>query len=80
MHFSRTKGRSVAHNAKGARLAHLLCGLLGIATALLFLSGTVASPNAAASNSDERPELQAGRKASPTMVWTPEGTFLITTD
>ena len=59
MPFSRIKGPKLARSAKatiskGAQLALLLCGLLGISSVLLVSSGTMASPNATASNPDER--------------------------
>jgi hypothetical protein len=58
MHFSRIKARKLARHATGAisksaQLALLLCGLFGIAPALLVSTGTLANPNAAASNPDE---------------------------
>jgi sulfatase modifying factor 1 len=82
MHLSRTKGRSLARSAiatisKGARFALLLCGLVGIASVLLVSSGTMASPNATASNPDER---AGDRKAPPGTVWIPGGTFLMGTN
>src|SRR6516225_1099134 len=85
MHFSRIKGRSLARNAsgaiwKGAQVALLLCGLLGLASALLVLSGTMASPNAAASNPDKPSRSESGRKAPSAMVWIPGGTFLMGTN
>jgi formylglycine-generating enzyme len=85
MHFWQTKGRSLARSAtatisKGARLALLFCGLLGIAPLLLVLSGIVASLNASASNPDDWSEGQLLRKAPPGTVWIPEGTFLMGTN
>jgi formylglycine-generating enzyme required for sulfatase activity len=85
MHFLRIKGRSLALSAtatisKGAQLALLLCGLLGIAAVLLVSSGTMASPNATASNPDEPSGGQVRRKAPPAMVLIPGGTFLMGTD
>src|SRR5215469_10418483 len=52
MHFSRIKGRKPPRHATGAlsrisRLALLLCGLFGIACAMLVATGTLAKPNAA---------------------------------
>jgi formylglycine-generating enzyme required for sulfatase activity len=85
MHFSRIERRSLARKAsgaiwKGAQVALLLCSLLGLASALLILSGTMASPDAAASNSDKSSGPQSGRKAPPAMVWIPGGTFLMGTN
>jgi sulfatase modifying factor 1 len=85
MHFSRIKGRNLARSAtctisKGAQLALLLCGLLGIASVLLVLSGIMASPNAAASNPDKPSGGQVTRKAPPAMVWIRGGTFLMGTN
>ena len=85
MHFSRIKGRNLARSAtgtisKGAQLALLLCGLLGIASVLLVLSGIMASPDAAASNPDKPSGGQVTRKAPPAMVWIRGGTFLMGTN
>src|SRR6266478_4415118 len=85
MDVSRMKGRSLARSAtatisKCAQLALLLCGLLGIASVLLVLSGIMASPNATASNPDESSGGQVRREAPPAMVWIPEGTFLMGTN
>src|SRR5438105_4093065 len=82
MQFSRINGRSLARRAigaisKGAHLALLLCGLLGIASVLLVSSGTMASPNATASNQHDRSGGQVNRKASPGMAWIPGGAFLM---
>ena len=84
MHFWQSKGRSLARSAtatisKGAQLALLLCGLLGIGSVLLVSSGTMASPNATGSNPDVPSVGQARRKAPPAMVWIPGGTFLMGT-
>jgi formylglycine-generating enzyme required for sulfatase activity len=78
-------GRSLALNATGAlwkatQLALLLCSLLGLASALLLLSGIMASPDAAASNPDKPSGPESGRKAPPAMVWIPGGMFLIGTN
>jgi formylglycine-generating enzyme required for sulfatase activity len=83
--FSRIKWRSLARNAtetisKGSQPALLLCGLLGIASVLLVSSGTLAIPNASASNPDDRSGRQANRKAPPDMAWIPGGTFLMGTN
>src|SRR3981189_2714859 len=85
MHRLRMKGQSLARSAtatisKGARVALLLCGLLGIASVLLLSSGTMASPNATASNPDEPSGDQVHRKAPPGTVWIPGGTFLMGTN
>ena len=85
MHFWQSKGRSLARSttatiSKGAQLALLLCGLLGIGSVLLVSSGTMASPNATASNPAERSGDQVHSKASPGMVWIPGGTFLMGTN
>jgi sulfatase modifying factor 1 len=85
MQFSRINGRSLARRAtgtisKGAHLALLLCGLLGIASVLLISSGTMASPNATASNPDEPSGSQVRRKTPPAMIWIPGGTFLMGTN
>jgi formylglycine-generating enzyme len=58
----------------------LLCGFLGIASVLLVSSGTIASPSAIASNSDQPPRVQVRTKSPPGMVWIPEGTFLMGTN
>jgi sulfatase modifying factor 1 len=85
MHFSRIKGRSLLRSAtgtisKGARLALLFCGLLGIASVPLVSSGTMAGPNATASNPDERSGGQVNRKAPLGMAWIPGGAFLMGTN
>jgi formylglycine-generating enzyme len=85
MHFSQIKVRSLGRSAagtisKGAQLALLLCGLLGIGSVLLIAGGTMASPNATASNSDERSGGQVNKKAPPGMTWIPDGTFLMGTN
>jgi formylglycine-generating enzyme required for sulfatase activity len=85
MHFSRIEGRIIARNASGAiwkdaQLALLLCSLLGLASALLVLSETMASPNAAVFNPDKPFGPQSGREAPPAMVWIPGGTFLMGTN
>jgi formylglycine-generating enzyme len=82
MHFPRIKGRRLAHRAtgaisKGAQVALLVCGLLGIGSVLLISSGTMASPNATASNPNEPSGGEVNRKAQPGMVWIPGGTFLM---
>jgi hypothetical protein len=69
MQFYRMKRRSVARSvattiSKGAQLALLHCGLLGIASVLLVIGGTLASPNAIASNPDERSGDQVLREPS----------------
>jgi formylglycine-generating enzyme required for sulfatase activity len=83
--FLRIKRRSLARCAtktisKGAQLALLLCGLLGIASVLLVSSGTLAIPNVSASNLDDRSAGQANRKALPGMAWIPGGAFLMGTN
>jgi formylglycine-generating enzyme required for sulfatase activity len=85
MHFSWRKGRYLPRNATGAvwkspRLALLLCGLFGIACALLVSTGTLAKLNAAASNPDETYGRHARTTAPPAMVWIPGGTFLMGTN
>jgi formylglycine-generating enzyme len=65
---------------KGSRLALLFCGLLGIVSILLLLSGAMASLNANASNPDDRSAGQVHRKAPAGTVWIPEGTFLMGTN
>jgi len=54
--------------SKGTQLALLFCSL-GIASVLLVAEGTMASPNATGSNSDEPSESQVHSKAPPAMVW-----------
>jgi hypothetical protein len=85
MDFSRTKGWSIARSArspiaKGAQLALLLCGLLGIAAALLVLSAIMASFKANASNRNELSGGEVHREAPTGMVWVPEGAFLMGTN
>ena len=74
MHFSRIKGRSFGRSAtgtisKGAHLALLLCGLLGIASAMLVSSRTMANPNPTGSNPDEAAAGQVRRNAPSAMAW-----------
>jgi sulfatase modifying factor 1 len=85
MLFSWITGRKLAGSApdtilKGAQLALLLCGFLGIASALLVSSGTMAIPNATASNPDQPFGGQVRRKSPTAMVWISEGTFLMGTN
>ena len=85
MHFSWIKGQSLPRTAtgaifKGAQFALFLSGFLGIASVLLLAGGTVASPDATASSSDERSGGQVSKKAPPGMAWIPEGTFLMGTN
>src|SRR5271169_2142651 len=86
MHFWQIKGRSLPPSgtgtiSKGAQLALSLCGLhLGIGSVLLVSSGTMATPNATASNPDEPSGGQVRRKAPPAMVWIPGGAFLMGTN
>jgi hypothetical protein len=85
MHFSPIKARSFARSAtvtisKGARLALLLCAILALAAVLLVASGTMANPNANASNPVERSGSQVNRKTQRGMVWIPRGTFLMGTN
>src|SRR6516165_9726167 len=84
MHFSWIKGRCLPCNATGAvwkgALALLLCGLLWVASALLVLSGTMAAPDAAASNREGHSGGEAPEKVPPGMVWIPRGTFLMGTN
>jgi formylglycine-generating enzyme len=58
----------------------LLCGLLGLASALLVSSGTMAAPDAAASNREGHSGSEAREKVPPGMVWIPGGTFLMGTN
>jgi formylglycine-generating enzyme len=85
MHFSQMKGRSLARSAtarisKGALLALLLLGPLGIASVVLVSIATMTSANATRSNPDERSGDQGRRQAQPGMVWIPGGTFLMGTN
>jgi formylglycine-generating enzyme len=85
MLFSWITGRKLARSAsgtilKGAQLGLLLCGFLEIASALLVSSGTMAIPNATASNPDQPSGGQVRRKSPTAMVWIPEGTFLMGTN
>jgi hypothetical protein len=57
--------------SKGAQLALLLCGILGIASVLLVSNVTTASPNATGSNPDEPSRGQTLKQAPPGMVWIP---------
>jgi hypothetical protein len=63
-----------------APIIWLLLGIVGIGSVLLFSSGTMAIPNATASNPDERSGGQANRKAPPGMAWIPGGAFLMGTN
>src|SRR4029077_1744753 len=79
------KRRSLARSAtvtilKRAQLALLLCGIVGIASKLLVSAGTMASPTATGSNSDEPSRGQTLKQAPPGMVWIPGGTFLMGTN
>jgi formylglycine-generating enzyme len=85
MHLWKIKGRSLGRSAtgtvaKGAQLALLLCALLGIAVLILVSSGSIAIPNAAASNPDDRSGNKTNRKARQGMAWIPEGAFLMGTN
>src|SRR5260221_5334199 len=66
--------------SKGAQLALLLCGILGIASVLLVSNVTMASTNASGSNPDEPSRGQTLNQAPPGMVWIPGGTFLMGTN
>src|SRR5258707_14219072 len=66
--------------SKGAQLALLLCGILGIASKLLVSTVTMASPYATGSNPDEPSRGQTLNQAPPGMVWIPGGTFLMGTN
>src|SRR6266581_8171191 len=65
--------------SKGAQLALLFCSL-GIASLLLVAGGTVASPYATGTSSDEPSRGQNLRKAPAGMLWIPGGTFLMGTN
>jgi formylglycine-generating enzyme len=85
MDFSPMKGWNIARSArsplaKGAQLALLLCGLLGIAAALLVLSAIMASFKANASNRNELSGGEVRREAPTGMVWIPEGAYLMGTN
>jgi len=58
----------------------LLCGLLWVASALLVSSGTMAAPDAAASNRESHSGSEAREKGPLGMVWIPGGTFLMGTN
>jgi formylglycine-generating enzyme len=66
--------------SKPTRLALLFFGILGSASILLVLSGTMASPGTTASNPDEPSGIQVPRKMVPGMAWIPGGTFLVGTN
>ena len=66
--------------SKGARVAWLVCGFLGIASALLVSLRTIASPNSIGSNAAQSPRIQTDGTAYPGMAWIPGGTFLMGTD
>src|SRR5260370_4202425 len=66
--------------SKGAQLALLPCGLLGLVSKLLVSSVTMASPNATGSNPNEPSRGQTLKQAPPGMVWIPGGTFLMGTN
>lgn len=85
MYFWQKKRPSLGHSAtgtisKGAHLAWLLCSLLGIASVVLLSIGTIAIPNAIASNEDDRSGGRVNRKAPQAMLWIPAGTFLMGTN
>ena len=86
MDFWRIKGRRLlarcvtATISKRVSLTWLLWGILGIGSVLLVAGGTVVSPNATASKSDDRPGGQVNRKAPPGMAWIPGGAFLMGTN
>jgi hypothetical protein len=63
--------------SKRVPVVWLLWGILGIGSVLLFSVGTIASPNATASNGDDASLGQVTRKAPSGMVWIPRGTFLM---
>ena len=73
--------RPTATISKDTRFPLLLCGLLGIATVLLVVDGTMGSTNATGSNPDEPSESQVHKKPpAAAMVWIPGGTFLMGTN
>jgi len=82
MSVSRIKVSMLARNATGAisksaQVALLVCGLLGIACALLVSVGSTASPISIGSNAAQSPRTQMDGTAYPGMAWIPEGRFLM---
>jgi CheY-like chemotaxis protein len=75
--LSSVKLPTISNRAPAIRL---LLGIVGIGSVLLFSSGTMAIPNAAASNPDERSGGQVNRKAPPEMAWIPGGVLMGTND
>lgn len=65
------KRKGEATIVERARLALLLCGVLGLALKLIFSSGTIASRNAAASNPGELSRGTTLSKAAAETVWIP---------
>jgi hypothetical protein len=76
MLFSRITGRRFAIEkrsiSKAARYSLFFCGFLGIASALLVSSATIAILNAAAANADPSTGGQVGMKTPPAMVGAPK--------
>jgi formylglycine-generating enzyme len=84
MHFRRIKGPSLPRTTsgtifKGAQLALLLCGFLGIASVLHFSGKTIAKADAAHSDPDEQSEGRLRGKPAGT-VWIASGTFMMGTN
>jgi sulfatase modifying factor 1 len=85
MHFLRTKGRSLAGGKtatipKGSQRGLLLCGLLGIASALLVAGGTAPNPNPTTSDPHQPSLAQVHPRTPPGMAWIRGGTFLMGTN
>jgi formylglycine-generating enzyme len=85
MHISQIKGQAspVGQQARFRKALTSHCCFavfLGLSSVPLVSSGTMAIPNATASNPDDRSGGQVNRKAPPGMAWIPGGTFLMGTN
>jgi len=74
MHISRIRARMLTRNATGAvsksvQAALLVCGLLGIASAVLVSVGTIASPNPVGMSRTLKPVLTPASDAITAPAW-----------